>query len=428
MDWNKTLSIDEFFVFNGTLSSNITSSSSSLEVVRPTGAAWPSWYEAGRIQIPFYAVIFVLAVTGNLLVIFTLVKNQRMRTITNLFLLNLAISDLLLGVLCMPFTLIGALLRDFVFGPVMCKLLPFLQACSVSVGVWTLVAISVERYYAICHPLRSLRWQTLSHAYKLILAIWIGSIICMAPIAALSQLQPTRQGNQKCRENWSSVDCEKAYNLFLDAVLLVIPLLVMAVTYSLITMTLCKGMKTEKTTRTNQVQNNGVNVYVNLKGVTSTRSSCRSSFCPHAGRQRLQPDWSQDSGSPVAGSKRPAAGLRRTNAERSLSNKKRIVKMLFAVVLEFFICWTPLYVVNTVALFDASLVYDSIGVTGVSFFQLLAYTSSCCNPITYCFMNLGFRKAFVSLFSCSRRSKGAGLNGSEINMETKWTNRLSEPA
>lgn len=55
------------------------------------------------------------------------VQNQRMRTITNLFLLNLAVSDLLLGVLCMPFTLIGALLRDFVFGELMCKLLPFLQ-------------------------------------------------------------------------------------------------------------------------------------------------------------------------------------------------------------------------------------------------------------------------------------------------------------
>nr|CAD7569911.1 unnamed protein product [Timema californicum] len=87
----------------------------------------PEWWSTGRIQIPLYSVIFLLAVIGNSLVILTLVVNQRMRTITNLFLLNLAVSDLLLGVVCMPFTLIGALLRDFVFGALMCKLIPYLQ-------------------------------------------------------------------------------------------------------------------------------------------------------------------------------------------------------------------------------------------------------------------------------------------------------------
>lgn len=85
------------------------------------------WYDSGKVQIPLFAIIFLLAVIGNSLVILTLVQNQRMRTITNVFLLNLAVSDLLLGVLCMPFTLIGTLLRDFVFGKVMCKLLPYLQ-------------------------------------------------------------------------------------------------------------------------------------------------------------------------------------------------------------------------------------------------------------------------------------------------------------
>lgn len=77
--------------------------------------------------------------------------------------------------------------------------------------------------------------------------------------------------------------------------------------------------------------------------------------------------------------------------------------MLFVVVLEFFLCWTPLYVINTIALFDPIIIYQNLGYTAISFFQLLAYSSSCCNPITYCFMSTGFRKAFVNLFRCFRQ-------------------------
>lgn len=89
-------------------------------------AAW-SLNAQALYQIPVYATILLLSVLGNALVILTLVQNRRMRTITNVFLLNLAVSDLLLGVLCMPITLLGALLRDFVFGGLMCKLMPYLQ-------------------------------------------------------------------------------------------------------------------------------------------------------------------------------------------------------------------------------------------------------------------------------------------------------------
>lgn len=97
----------------------------------------------------------------------------------------------------------------------------------------------------------------------------------------------------------------------------------------------------------------------------------------------------------------------RTNTEKSLQNKKRVIKMLFVVVLEFFICWTPLYVINTLALFYPSVVYQKLGYHTITFLQLLAYSSSCCNPITYCFMNRGFRKACLNLFRCCRPRFGS---------------------
>lgn len=101
----------------------------SLEENKLTNATndYPPGPDDIILRISLYSVLFVFAVVGNILVILTLVQNKRMRTVTNVFLLNLAVSDLLLGVFCMPFTLVGSLLRNFVFGELMCKLIPYLQ-------------------------------------------------------------------------------------------------------------------------------------------------------------------------------------------------------------------------------------------------------------------------------------------------------------
>jgi hypothetical protein len=66
------------------------------------------------------------------------------------------------------------------------------SAVSVSVGVWTLVAISLERYFAICRPLKSRRWQTQFHAYKMIVVVWLASLIWNSPILIVSRLQATK--------------------------------------------------------------------------------------------------------------------------------------------------------------------------------------------------------------------------------------------
>ncbi|XP_063697591.1 cholecystokinin receptor type A-like [Culicoides brevitarsis] len=411
---NTNISTNTVFYENPTHTDNINATNKSV-IIEWDSIKW---------LLTMYSIIFLLATIGNSLVILTLVQNKRMRTITNVFLLNLAISDLFLGVFCMPFTLVGMILRNFIFGEIMCKLLPYLQASSVAVSSWTLVAISVERYYAICHPLSSRRWQTLSHAYKLIVIIWLSSLLFMLPIAYLSQLIPTRDGHHKCRENWpkNSEKYEQSFNLILDVMLLVIPLLMLGATYSLITRTLWQNMRTEscgsckgETSATTGQINSSTNVVeVFIKSNGSASSRCPNNGLCESSERKDSRGWhqgwlraSQELNSvpeitKMSGGRHNPA-LRKSNPEKSLQNKKRVIKMLLLVVLEFFICWTPLYIINTIILFDPILIYQDLGYHAVSVFQLLAYSSSCCNPITYCFMNNGFRKAFLNLFKCFKR-------------------------
>lgn len=99
----------------------------SVGIIFPKQYSRPPLDWTAKVLIPLYAVIFVLAVVGNLLVILTLFQNKRMRTVTNVLLLNLSVSDILLAVFCMPFTFIPVLLRNFPFGAVMCVMIRYLQ-------------------------------------------------------------------------------------------------------------------------------------------------------------------------------------------------------------------------------------------------------------------------------------------------------------
>ncbi|XP_012941704.2 cholecystokinin receptor type A, partial [Aplysia californica] len=140
---NNTVFIEENFNLSTLLGLDMNDSNSSVGNVTEVPP-----YNLPRlsveIQIALYSIIFVLALVGNLLIIITLIQNKRMRTVTNVFLLNLAISDLLLALVCMPFTLVPVLLMDFVFGSFMCVFIRYLQAVSVGVSCFTLVAISLE--------------------------------------------------------------------------------------------------------------------------------------------------------------------------------------------------------------------------------------------------------------------------------------------
>ncbi|XP_032412799.1 cholecystokinin receptor-like [Xiphophorus hellerii] len=378
---------------------NTTCSNSSV-LNRPATRA----REMDSFRILLYSLIFLLSVFGNLLIIVVLMLNKRMRTVTNSFLLSLAVSDLMMAIFCMPFTLIPNILEDFIFGATMCKIVTYLMGVSVSISTFSLVAIAIERYSAICNPLKSRAWQTRSHAYRVIAATWVVSLLVMVPYPVFSVLKSFPKGNgtvgNMCRLDWPSEQAEQTWYVLLLFILFFIPGVVMIIAYGLISRELYRGIQFELSQNKETAgQKNGV------------------------GRATAGPS-EDDDGCYIQVSKKPSFAVELptlssstttilNKAERARSNtskaklqaKRRVIRMLMVIVALFFICWMPLYSVNTWKAFDPKSAAIALTGAPISFIHLLSYTSACVNPIIYCFMNTRFRKALLSTFACCCRNR-----------------------
>ncbi|MFH4982852.1 hypothetical protein AB6A40_009561 [Gnathostoma spinigerum] len=126
-----------------------------------------------------FAVVFCVSFIGNVVVILTIARRhvQQFQSITNLYLLNLAIADLLRSVICMPSTLLSELSHCWLLGPFFCTAAAYLQPATVCASEYTLVVIAVERFYAICRPLQSRKWRSKQRALWMIFFVWIVSFV-----------------------------------------------------------------------------------------------------------------------------------------------------------------------------------------------------------------------------------------------------------
>lgn len=102
-----------------------------------------------------YIPIFIFALLGNGTVCYIVQSTPRMRTVTNYFISNLAVGDILMSLFCVPSSFISIFILGYwPFGTALCHLVNYSQAVSVLVSAYTLVAISVDRYIAIMWPLK----------------------------------------------------------------------------------------------------------------------------------------------------------------------------------------------------------------------------------------------------------------------------------
>lgn len=367
------------------------------------------------VQILLYSLIFLLSLLGNTLVITVLIRNKRMRTVTNIFLLSLAVSDLMLCLFCMPFNLIPNLLKDFIFGSAVCKTTAYFMGTSVSVSTFNLVAISLERYGAICKPLQSRVWQTKSHALKVIAATWCLSFTIMTPYPVYSNLVPfTKNNNQTanmCRFLLPSDVMQQFWHTFLLLILFLIPGIVMMVAYGLISLELYQGIKFDASQKKSARE----------RKASTGSSSGRYEDSDGCYLQRLQPRRQLELQRLSIASGRGASRIRSSSSATNLLAKKRVIRMLMVIVALFFLCWMPIFSANAWRAYDPASAERQLSGTPISFILLLSYTSSCVNPIIYCFMNKRFRLGFLATFPCCPHPGPPGARGEAGEEEGRTT-------
>ncbi|KAF3843113.1 hypothetical protein F7725_001962 [Dissostichus mawsoni] len=135
-----------------------------------------------------YGIIIFVGLVGNVTLMRTCLMVKSMRTVPNLFLSSLALGDVLLLLTCAPVDASRYLVDEWLFGRVGCKLIPFIQLSSVGVSVFTLTALSADRYRAIVRPLDIHRSSATRSIFLRAGTIWLLSMSLAIPEAVFSDL------------------------------------------------------------------------------------------------------------------------------------------------------------------------------------------------------------------------------------------------
>ncbi|KAM9324853.1 neuropeptide Y receptor type 4-2-like [Gastrophryne carolinensis] len=180
-----------------------------------------------------YSLITVLCLLGNSSLIYVLCRGKKKANVTHILIANLAFSDILIGIFCLPFTVVYTQMDHWIFGRCLCKITNFVMCASVTVSVMILVLIALERHQLIVHPTR---WKpSVRQAYIAIIFVWGLALLLAVPMAyvmeltdsihkKLSEIIKSFSNKYACLEVWPSDQQKRVYSVTILLMQYVVPL------------------------------------------------------------------------------------------------------------------------------------------------------------------------------------------------------------
>uniref|UniRef100_H3AF38 G-protein coupled receptors family 1 profile domain-containing protein n=1 Tax=Latimeria chalumnae TaxID=7897 RepID=H3AF38_LATCH len=324
------------------------------------------------IYIAVEALIAIMAIAGNTLVCWAVASNRRLRTATNYFIVSLAMSDIAVGVLVIPFaiTISVELTMDF-HG---CLFLACLVLALTQSSIFSLLAITVYRYLAISFPLRYPALVTGRRAKYTITILWIlALVIGLIPLFGWNQwhsLQKSCSGNTTHRNH--VVVCkfdgvvDMSYMVYVNSFVCVLfPMLLLLGIYTKIFMV--------------------------------------------ARRQLMRFDPTKGNG----GCRAKNVLLKEIHAAKSFS----IIVGLFAL------CWMPLHILNCIFFLCTNCAKP---LWALDLAIVLSHANSAVNPVIYAYHLPEFQKTFRKIVCCRQGQAGRGsFSKASISITSTRTEHLA---
>ncbi|XP_074650446.1 neuropeptide receptor 15-like [Tubulanus polymorphus] len=297
-----------------------------------------------------FIVVGVIGIVGNLLVIYAILSDKKMRSsATNLFIMNLAIADLMLMIFTVPEIVMFLINDGWMMGLVMCKLERFVLVLAAYSSVLTLVSVCVERYVAIVYPIKAHIFCSRKRILLVIGMIWPFTVACAIPVLLYNKIGKAAPGYRLgfCLIRFPGNHIQYLIPWkYLEAVLYYyLPMFFQIFFYAVIIKKLFASAG-------------------ELQGAPDTNSCSRS----------------------------PGANTHNANA---LKGRKSVVKMLIASVVIYFLSYSP---------FQVMLLYNTIAPKPFYqtwllhvFVTMLTFVNSAANPVLYSIFSQNFRRKFVAI-------------------------------
>ncbi|XP_016149427.1 D(2)-like dopamine receptor [Sinocyclocheilus grahami] len=322
--------------------------------------------QGGRHQYNYYAMLLTLLifviVFGNVLVCMAVSREKALQTTTNYLIVSLAVADLLVATLVMPWVVYLEVVGEWRFSTIHCDIFVTLDVMMCTASILNLCAISIDRYTAVAMPmLYNTRYSSKRRVTVMISVVWILSFAVSCPL--LFGLN-----NTVTHDDALCVIANPAFVVYSSIVSFYVPFIITLLVYVQIYVVLRKRRKRVNTKSTCPV--------------TDMDMSSTLKKCTHPDDVKLCTVIVKSSGNfPV-------------NSKNVCPPKPELLPLraLFSGV--FIICWLPFFITHIVN------TYCQVPPELYTAFTWLGYVNSAVNPIIYTTFNIEFRKAFIKILHC----------------------------